>query len=386
VPSSKTLLTARPTRAIIASAKTASAVWVFAVIFLVFALWIPDTFLTSGTWRSLLDQQAVTALIAIGLVIPLAAGAFDLAIGTEVGLGAIFVAWLLMKSVPIVPAVLLSVIAGAVVGLGSGWLVVRARIDSFIATLGVSSILLAVISWISGDQQIIGLSNSFANIANRQMLGVTLPVYFMLLVASLVYYVLEHTALGRRIYATGGNETAARLAGVRTSRIIVGALVVSGVIASFSGVLVSSSLATGDPTIGPPYLLPAFSACFLGSTQFREGRFNVWGTVVAVYVLATGVKGLQLAGAPTWIPDLFNGVALLIAVGLAKHQRTARRAGAVGRMLSKTRARTAAPTDLLESPSAAASANGTATAGFAATGTAEGSGNALGADRGSGDG
>ena len=104
-------------------------------------------------------------------------------------------------------------------------------------------------------------------------------------------------------------------------------------IAAFAGMLVTANLGTGDPTIGPAYLLPAFSAAFLGSTQFRGGRFNVWGTVVAVIVFATGVKGLQLAGAPIWIPDLFNGAALLLAVGLAKYETTAARAGAVRRLL-----------------------------------------------------
>ena len=91
-----------------------------------------------------------------------------------------------------------------------------------------------------------------------------------------------------------------------------------GAIASLAGVLVTARLANADPTVGPSYLLPAFTAAFLGSTQFKGGRFNVLGTLVAVYVLAVGVKGLQLAGAPVWIPDAFNGASLLIAVGLSK--------------------------------------------------------------------
>lgn len=329
--------THRVTRVLTASLRSASALWVFAVIFIVFSLWVPDTFLTTGTWRSLADQGAVTALVGVGAVAAFAAGAFDLAVGAEVGLGAVLVAWLLAKGLPVGIAVLAAVLAGGGIGLVSGLLVTRARIDSFIATLGMSSVLLALISWISGDQQIIGLSASFQTLGNSQVAGVTLPVYIMLAIALVMYYVLEHTALGRRIYATGGNTGAARLAGVRTSRVVVGSLIVCGATAAFAGVLVSSSLATGDPTVGPPYLLPAFSACFLGSTQFRGGRFNVWGTVVAVYVLAVGVKGLQLAGAPTWIPDLFNGVALLIAVGLANYQRTARRTGAVGRLVLRGR-------------------------------------------------
>jgi len=265
----------------------------------------------------------------------MSAGAFDLAIGSELGLGAIVVAWLMIDhGVAMVPAIIVTVLIGALVGLLNGLLIVRVRIDSFIATLGMSSILLAVIDWLSNSQEILGLSNSFQNIATTEVLGITLPVYMMLALALLVWYVLDLTPLGRRIYATGGNIEAARLAGVRVSLIIVGSLVATGAIAGFCGMLVSSDLGTADPTIGPAYLLPAITAVFLGSTQFRGGRFNAWGTLLAVYVLATGVKGLQLAGAPVWIPNLFDGVALLLAVGLAKYQGAAgQRTSAIRRLL-----------------------------------------------------
>lgn len=312
--------------AAVLSVRNVSAIYVFVAIFILFSLWVPGTFLDWGTWRAMISTQAVTALLAVGLVIALSAGAFDLSIGSTLGFGEILVAWLLVKhGVAIVPAIAISTLAGAAVGLGNGLLVVRVRIDSFIATLGVSSVLLAVISWISASQQIIGLSNSFQNIATNQVLGFPLSVYVMVAVAFVVWYILERTPVGRRVYATGGNIEAARLAGVRTSAVIAGALTACGAIAAFSGVLVTASLGAGDPTVGPPYMLPAFSAAFLGSTQFCRGRFNVWGTVLAVYVLGTGVMGLELAGAPIWIPDLFNGVALLLAVGLAKHQGVLRR-------------------------------------------------------------
>ena len=316
------------------SFRNISAVYVFAVLFVVFSLWVPSTFLLGGTWKALLDSQAETAILAVGLVIALSAGAFDLAVGAELGFGSIVVAWLLIDhGLPVVPAILLTLLAGGLIGLVNGLLIVRARIDSFIATLGMSSVLLALIAWVSSSQQILGLSDSFQALATRQLFGFTLPVYIMLAVALVVWYVLERTPAGRRVYATGANPEAARLAGVRIALVVVGALIACGAIAAFSGVLVSSSLGTGDPTIGPAYLLPAFSAAFLGSTQFRGGRFNVWGTVLAVYVLAAGVKGLQLAGAPIWIPDLFNGAALLLAVGMSRFQWAAHRAGAVRRLL-----------------------------------------------------
>jgi ribose transport system permease protein len=324
------------------SFRNVSMLYVFVALFILFALWVPDTFLTSDTWRSLLDSQSLIALVAIGVLLPLSAGVFDFAVGAEVGFGAIFVAYLLSKaSAPIPLAIFLTLAAGVVIGVANGFLVTKIQIDSFIATLAVSSILLAMIAWVSNSQQILGLSSSFQNIGGGRLFGITYPVYIMLIVALLVWYMLERTPAGRRIYATGGNPEAARLSGVATQSIVRITFIACAVVAVGAGVLLSSQLATGDPTVGPAYLLPAYSAAFLGSTQFRGARFNVWGTVIAVYVLATGVKGLQLAGAPIWIPDLFNGIALIVAVGLSRYQRTSARASAIRRAISRDRNRTA---------------------------------------------
>ena len=316
------------------SFRNISAIYVFAAMFVVFSLWVPETFLRWDTWRALIDSQAVTAVLAVGLVVTLSAGVFDLAIGTELGFGSILVASFMVKrGMPVAAAIALTMLIGAVVGVASGILIVKARIDSFIATLGASSILIALISWVSNSQEILGLPQSFQEVGNKEIFGLTLPVYLMLIVGLVLWYLLERTPLGRRIYATGGNIEAARLSGVPVSAVIFGTLALTGLVAALAGVLESASLGSADPTIGPSYMLPAFSAAFLGSTQFRGGRFNVWGTILAVIVLATGVKGLQLAGAPIWLPDLFNGAALLIAVGMAKYEGTAHRAGAVRHLL-----------------------------------------------------
>ncbi|MBM0128234.1 ABC transporter permease [Pimelobacter simplex] len=297
----------------------------FVVLFVVYSFWVPETFLVWGTWTSLFDASATTALIAVGLVLPFAAGVFDLAIGAEVGLAAILVAWLLTSGeMPISQAILLTLVAGAVAGAASGLLIVRARIDSFIATLGLSSVLLAAIAWVSNGQQILNLPLEFQSLATDRHFGVTNAVLITLVVSLAIWYVLERTPLGRRVYATGSGPEAARLSGVHTTRVIVVCLIASGVVAAGAGILISSRLGVGAPTVGPSYLLPAIAAVFLGSTQFKGGRPNVWGTVIAVYVLAVGVKGLQLGGAPVWIPDLFNGAALLIAVGAARYQGRSR--------------------------------------------------------------
>lgn len=322
------------------SFRNISAIYIFAFLFILFSLLTPENFLTAGVWRTLLDSQAVTAMAALAVLLPIVTGSFNLAVGAEIGLAGILTAALISKQdLPWPTAVALTVLAGAAIGLVTGLIITRAKIDSFIATLGMSSILLAGVAWISDSKQIVGLGEGFRALTATRVFGVTLPVIILLVTALLAWYVLEKTPLGRRMYATGFNPEGARLAGVGTKRIVVGALMAGGVLSALAGVLLSSRLSAGDPTLGPALLLPAFTAVFLGSTQFRGGRFNVWGTILAVYVLATGIKGLQLMGAPIWITSLFNGVALLLAVGLAKHESTSRRAGAIARLLKRRPAR-----------------------------------------------
>jgi len=304
------------------SFRNASALWVLAAIVLIFSITIPRTFLNPRTWSSLLDTQAVVAIAAIALVIPLAAGTFNLAVGAQVGLASMFIGWLLVPiGLPIPISIILTLLFSALVGLITGLIIVRARIDSFIATMGVSSLIAATVTLLSGGRQILGMPAELGEFGSGRVLGFTYPFLVMIGLAFIVWYLLERTPLGRRVYATGGNPEAARLSGVRVGAVVVGSLVACAVLTGVAGILITARLTNADPTIGPAYLLPAFTAAFLGSTQFQNGRFNVWGTVLSVYVLAAGVKGLQLSGAPTWIPDAFNGLALLVAVGLASSAR-----------------------------------------------------------------
>src|SRR5207249_8075954 len=174
------------------SFRNISAIYIFVVMFVVFSIWVPDTFLRWDTWRALFDSQAVTAILAVGLVIALSAGAFNLAIGAELGFGAILSAWLLVHAgMGVVPAIGLTLVAGALIGLVSGLLIIKVKIPSFIATLGVSSILLALIAWTANSQQILGLPGGFQDIGTVEILGLSLPVYLMLVVSLLVWYVLE---------------------------------------------------------------------------------------------------------------------------------------------------------------------------------------------------
>jgi ribose transport system permease protein len=315
-----------------------SAVYVGIALVILFSVWIPHTFLTTSTLTTLLSEQAITGIIAVALVLPFAAGAFDLSFAYNAGFGAILSASLVGNhGFPVWAAILIVIAICGAVGATNGFFAAVVGINPVIATLAVGSCLSAGINWVSGGNEIIGLSTGFVAIANNKILGIGLPVYYLAVIALFFWYLLEHTPPGRYLYAVGGNSEAARLAGVRTGLVVFSSLAAVGIVSGFAGVLVSSQVGAGDPSVGPAYLLPALAGVFLGSTQLHPGRFNVWGTLISVYVLAIGVKGLQLAGAPFWLPDMFNGLALLLAVGISQRDHVMRSIASLRRLKVVTR-------------------------------------------------
>jgi ribose transport system permease protein len=317
------------------------AVYVWVAIVIVFSIWAPETFPTMQTVQSVLNQNAISGLVALALVVPLSARVFDLSVGSSMGLCNVIAAWLLVnQGFSIMMTILLTIGAGVVIGLVNAVVVVGWKIDSFIATLATGSLMAAAISLLSEDQAIIGeqLLGDFAKLATTTVLGLQVPVYLMLLVALAVWVLLTYTSTGRKIYSTGFNEEASRLTGIKTRRLRACTLIVSGGVAAIAGLLLTSQVSSGSPDIGPPYLLDAFAAAFLGATQFG-GRFNAWGTVIAVLLLGTGKTGLLLVGAPVWAPSMFAGTVLLLALGATGlERRTGTRSGG-----DRARRKTAAP-------------------------------------------
>lgn len=302
-----------------------SAVYLAIALMILFTIWIPNVFWTTTTFRTLLNEQAVIGIAAIGTVIPVAARAFDLSVGVTLGAGTVTAAWLQVEAgLGVVPTIIGTVIFGIIVGALNGVMVVRFRIDSFIATLAMSSVLGGYAIFVTDNREIIGMSDSFRAIARGEWFGIGRAVYYLAILALILWYITEHTPIGRYLYATGAGGESARLAGVRTQRYVFGALVVGSAIAGLAGLVLVARIGSGTSEVGPGYLLPIIAAAFLGSTQFRNGRPNILGTVLAVYVLALGTKGLQLAGAERWVEQVFNGVALAGAVGLSRLQRRPR--------------------------------------------------------------
>lgn len=317
---------AKPKRRINFGFDKYSGLYVWAVLIVIFSLWIPDLFLQVSTLKQVLIFQAIAAIVALGLIIPVAAGAFDLTVAGTLTVSVCFTAWALLNHKGVIFAAGGALLIGVIVGLANSFVVVKLKVDSFIGTLGMSSILIAVAYMITDSSQIVLSTEGYApffEFAREEIFGLPRSVYYAAAIAAFFWWILEYTPGGRYLYAVGGNPVASRLAGVRVGRIIMLSFIASAVTSAFAGIVYLSTIGTATPDSGSGYLLPAFSAVFLGATQIRPGRVNVLGTLVAIFLLATGVTGLQLAGAPSYVTELFNGAALIIAVALAA--RTARR-------------------------------------------------------------
>ena len=319
------------------------AVYVWLAICVVFAVWVPNEFANVATAKQILNANAITALAALAVVIPLAARVFDLSFAFTMTLSGVATAHFVAVGTPLALAVLLGVAIGAAIGVINAIVVVTMRIDSFIGTLATGSLIQSLITMATGDTPIqdIKLAGGFAKIGQTDIAGITLPVLYAVVVAFAIWYLLEHTATGRRLYATGFNPDAARLAGVRIERLRFMSLVASGTLSGVAGVVLASTLQSGSPSAGTPYLLPAFAAAFLGATQLKHGRFNAWGTIIAVLLLGTGTTGLALASAPQWAANMFVGVVLIAALAVTGIQRRASGVGGRRRALVGLRARTA---------------------------------------------
>ncbi|RWB68833.1 ABC transporter permease [Mesorhizobium sp.] len=297
------------------------------VVFIIaFSILAPGTFASPRTAITLLRTESVSAILAIALLFPLIVGEFDLSVGANLGLSAILVTGLpSLQGFNLGIAIPVAIIACGTVGLINGLLVAKIGINALVATLGTSVIVTGSVFWYTDGNVIFSdIPEALPLLAQGNILGIPIPAYFLLGVGLAAGYTLQHTPLGRYFYAIGGSKDAARLSGLNVDNLTVLSFVIAGVLAGIAGVLQSALLGSGNPNVGPAFLLPAFAAAFLGATAIQIGRFNVLGTIIAVFTVAIGINGLQLLGVPFYVAPIFQGLSLIAAVSAARMLRGSR--------------------------------------------------------------
>lgn len=292
----------------------------WAAIIVLFGILSPDAFLTWPNISTMLGSQAVLVIVALGLTITLTVGEFDLSIANVLVLSSMTVALLnVNQDVPLVWALLAGLGVGLIVGLINGFFIVVFDINSLIVTLGVGTFLQGITFWVSNSATISGVSTDLVrNVIVRRIFGVPLAFYYALIICLIIWYVFQYTAIGRRMLFVGGNREVARLSGIRANRIRWLSMVACSLLGAVAGILYTGTRGAADPSSGLTFMLPGFAAAFLGATSIFPGRFNPLGTIIAVYFLVTGITGLILLGASTFVQDLFYGGALVLAVTLSQ--------------------------------------------------------------------
>ncbi|MBW8786725.1 MAG: ABC transporter permease [Rhizobium leguminosarum] len=301
-------------------------------LIVIFSILLPDTFPTLLNVRSIVSDKAIIALLSLAAMIPMASGRIDLTVGYGIVLWHILAISLQTAyGLPWPVAVVIVLALGVLTGFINGLLVEVAKIDSFIATLGTGTVLYALALWHTGGRQVVGvLPEGFYALNGTMLFGLPITGFYVLLIAICMWIVLEYLPIGRYLYAIGANPKAAALNGIPVRKFVIGAFVTSGLLAALTGILLASKLRIGQASVGLEYLLPALVGAFLGSTTIKPGRVNVWGTLIGVIILAVGISGIQQFGGSFFVEPLFNGVTLLIAIGIAGYAQ--RKRGAVRRI------------------------------------------------------
>jgi len=311
-----------------------SGLYLLAAFFIFFGITESNFLIWNGSIEFVLTQEVIVVLLAFAFLVPLTTGTFDLSIGATMALSLVIVNKMALETdLPDGVGALVGMGACLAIGAINGFIVVKLKVNSFIATLGMSQVIAALIRRIhDGGNITSAFGDSYINFGKGSLFSfkwpwsetiIELPYYFFfgLAVAVGIWYVLEHTPVGRKMFATGGNPEAARLSGVKTDRLAWGSLIASAGIAGFAGLIYSWKFGTYTSSVGPPLLFTAVGAVFFGASQLK-GRPNVWGTVIAVYVLAFGIKGIGLRYPREidWIQPMFEGLVLIIAVAVASRQ------------------------------------------------------------------
>ena len=298
----------------------------FAVMFAVFAFLSPDVFPTADNIKSILDLSSPIVIVAVGLTVVLVVGEFDLSFTGLISLVAVVSVKLMEGGASTTVAVIAGIAVGIAGGMVAGLLVAAERASSFIVTLALGAVWGGVALGISGGggSTVAVATETYMDLAQRQLAGVQITIVYALVVAVLGAALLRYTVFGREATAIGNNPRAALLAGIGLVTTRVGAFAVMGLCSALAAIILSARTGQFSPDMAGGMLIPPFVAAFFGTSVLMAGRFNVFGSVVGALFIATLQTGLIVQGLLDWVSSLIVGCALIIILFIASQSRSSR--------------------------------------------------------------
>lgn len=286
-----------------------------ALMIMVIALsFTTSSFMVSSNLISVLRQVCVNCFIAFGITCVLIGGGIDLSVGSVVAAAGVISVRMANAGIPIVAAVGVALIFGAVLGLFNGYMISHTTIPAFIVTLSTQIIVRGISYLLTGGMPAQSTNEAFNYLGTGMIFGIPIPVAIVIVTLIILYFILNKTAFGRHIYATGGNSEAAKYAGVNTKSIQMRVFMMSGILAALAGVVLAARLYSGQPSVGEGFERDAIAASVLGGTSFNGGIGTLGGTVIGVLIIGVLNNGMNLLKINSYWQYVVKGIVILGAV------------------------------------------------------------------------
>lgn len=285
-------------------------------------------FLDQQNLSSVIRQTAVINVMALGMTLIIVSGGIDLSVGSILAFGGLLGTMSIASGVPILVGVAIGTVCGLIWGVTNGTLITSLKISPFIVTLGTLGIVRGVTLLVSNGLPVHDLPPGFSYLGEGVLLGVPFVLWILVICAVLVHIVLEHTRLGRYIFAIGSNSEAAYYTGINVSLCTISVYAIGGALTGLAGMIEASRLMTGQPTAGQGYELQAIAAVVIGGGSLRGGEGSVVGTLIGAFIMGLLANGSDLLGINPYVQQAIIGGTIILAVSLdeLRKRRTATQA------------------------------------------------------------
>jgi len=277
-----------------------------------------EYFFTLDNILNILRQTSVIAILAAGMTLVILTAGIDLSVGSILALCGAFAASMISLEIPVLIAVSVSLLGGAVLGSMAGLIISKGRVQAFIATLVMMTLLRGVTMVYTDGRPIstgfTDVADNFAWFGTGYMFGIPVPVWLMILVFASIWYLLNHTRFGRYVYALGGNESATKLSGINVDRIKIGVYSICGLLSALAGIIITSRLSSAQPTAGMGYELDAIAAVVVGGTSLAGGRGYIMGTLIGALIIGVLNNALNLLDVSSYFQMIVKAAVILLAV------------------------------------------------------------------------
>ena len=295
--------------------------YIFLVLMCIILAIASDKFLTVTNLMTIIKQISIQSIVAIGMTMIIISGNIDLSVGSLVALCSVSGAMIMNKGLPMVVAIIASILIGALAGFITGGVTAKLKLHSFLVTLSLMTAFRGLAQTMTNGRPVAGLPSSFGKIASASIGPLPVLVIYMIVLYAIFMYVMKYTAFGRSIYAVGSNQESARLSGINIEMVKTMVFVLSGALCGVAGVLLTAKVRSGDPTCANGWEMDTIAGAIIGGTDMMGGEGKLGGTIIGLLFVGILANGMVLLGVSAYMQSVIKGLVIFMAVIINRIQK-----------------------------------------------------------------